>query len=107
MNNELSSVVIKQLMVLSKAVADLTEQLSGGFYTIKEFCAQTGLKYKAVNDYCNRGEIEATQVKSGGSWLIRKSEVDRLKLNAIKNHYRDADNTAQRDKSILKHIGIL
>ena len=48
------------------------------FYTPKEFSELTGLKYSTVVNYCNIGRLEATQLNAQGSWIIYRSEVDKL-----------------------------
>ncbi len=58
------------------------------FYTTKEFCEITGMKYKTVVAYCNSGKLKATTVsKDEGrhSWMIHREEIDNLVERAHKN----------------------
>lgn len=48
------------------------------FYTPNEFAEVTGLKYSTIMNYCHTGKLEATQIADKGSWIIPRSEVDRL-----------------------------
>lgn len=63
-------------------LAEIQEMISESsikeFYTPKEFAEVTGLKYSTVVNYCNTGKLAATQLSASGSWLIPRSEIDRL-----------------------------
>ena len=48
------------------------------FYSPKEFGNKTGLKYSTVVYRCKIGILKARQDYPGCSWLIYKSELERL-----------------------------
>jgi len=54
-------------------------------YAPKEFAELTGMKYTTVIHYCKSGKLMAHQDGKGGSWVIYRSEVDRI-IEEAKNN---------------------
>lgn len=69
-------------------------------YTIKEFCSETGLDVRTVHAYCVNGQIKATQIKKGGSWMIRSSELDRILDESEESHRNEVARTKNRNSII-------
>ncbi|PTB98018.1 hypothetical protein C9994_00225 [Marivirga lumbricoides] len=55
------------------------------FYSPKEFSESTGMKYSTVVHYCNTGKLKARQDRSGGTWSIHVSELERFAYEANEN----------------------
>ena len=58
------------------------------FYTPKEFSIATGMRYSTVINYCNTGKLRARQEKTGGTWSIMASEIERF-LRESESNFRD------------------
>lgn len=55
------------------------------FYNPREFAETTGMKYGTVIHYCNTGKLKARQSRSGGTWSIHVSELERFAYEAEAN----------------------
>lgn len=95
----------RQLKQLQEAILAKVELLpQKKYYTVKEFAHITGQGRAAVQKLCYSGEIKATQLKRGGTWSIHASELDRMKKEAMENHFAESKQTARRSKAIMKQV---
>lgn len=72
-------------------------------FSVSEFCKLTGFDRDTVIRYCNEGYLEATQIRKNGSWMIKSSELTRLRNEALANRRNKPSSTAKRDKIILRN----
>lgn len=95
----------RQLQQLQEAILAKVEQLpEKQYYTINEFARITGQGRDAVHKLCCTGQIKAMQLKRGGTWSIHASELERMKKEALENHYAKSKETTRRNKAIMKKI---
>ncbi|MBA3970947.1 MAG: hypothetical protein H0X46_02170 [Bacteroidetes bacterium] len=77
----MSKTVKKHLEQQLKHPANLQKE----FYSPKEFGGLTGIPYSTVIFKCKMGKIRARQDEPNGSWLIRGSELERYRNEAVDN----------------------
>lgn len=95
----------RQLQQLQEAILSKVEQIpEKQYYTINEFAHITGQGRSAVQKLCYSGEVKATQLKRGGTWSIHASELERMKKEAMENHFAQSKETTRRNKAIMKKM---
>lgn len=55
------------------------------FYSPKEFCAKTGLKYSTVIAKCKMGLLKARQDAPNSCWQIHSSAIEKYKKEATED----------------------
>jgi hypothetical protein len=70
---------------VKKLLLDNKQDTGRKFYTPKEFCALTGMKYSTVAYRCKVGRLKARQDSPNCSWQIDVTEVARLTREANDN----------------------
>lgn len=101
MQRNLEQLLLQRLDTIGSKVDHIPEKK---FYTIKEFAHIMGQGYSAVQKLCYTGQIKASQIKPGGKWSIHASELDRMKKEAMENHYAKSKVTTRRNKAIMKKV---
>lgn len=61
-----------------KEIVKLPRPLKKETYTPKEVELITGMSYSSIVKQCQSGRIEAAQQGERGSWLIPRSEIDKI-----------------------------
>lgn len=95
---------LNEMRELMNTVVDATRAKK--FYTIAEFHKLVGPSEAVIQKYCTIGKLKATQVVKGGTWIIDAREIERMRREAIENHYNKTKSTTSTDKAILKKLGI-
>lgn len=101
MQRQLEQILEQRLEAIAQPVSRIPVK---EYYTIKEFAHITGQGRAAVQKLCYSGEIKASQLKRGGTWSIHASELDRMKKEAMENHFAQSKETTRRNKAIMKKI---